>query len=67
MAFIYYYDKIHGYSPSEAELQRHFDVTPPSVHQMVLTLERNGLIERTPGKARSIRVLLARHELPDLE
>jgi hypothetical protein len=34
---------------------------------MVLTLERNGLIERTAGKARSIRVLLARHELPDLE
>ena len=67
MAFIYYYAKIHGYSPSEAELQRHFGVTPPTVHQMVLTLERNGLIERTPGKARSIRVLLARHELPDLE
>ena len=67
MAFIYYYAKIHGYSPSEAELQRHFGVTPPTVHQMVLTLERNGLIERTAGKARSIRVLLARHELPDLE
>ena len=66
-AFIYYYAKIHGYSPSEAELQRHFGVTPPTVHQMVLTLERNGLIERTAGKARSIRVLLARHELPDLE
>jgi len=67
LAFIYYYAKIHGCSPSEAELQRYFGVTPPTVHQMVLTLERNGLIERTAGKARSIRVLLARHELPDLE
>ena len=67
LAFIYYYGKIHGYSPSEAELQRYFGVSPPTVHQMVLTLERNGLIERTAGKARSIRVLLARHELPDLE
>ena len=67
LAFIYYYAKIHGYSLSEAELQRYFGVTPPTVHQMVLTLERNGLIERTAGKARSIRVLLARHELPDLE
>jgi len=67
LAFIYYYAKIHGYSPSEAELQRYFGVSPPTVHQMVLTLERNGLIERTAGKARSIRVLLARHELPDLE
>ncbi len=48
LAFIYYYGKIHGYSPSEAELQSYFGVTPPTVHQMVLTLERNGLIERTP-------------------
>ena len=67
LAFIYCYAKIHGYSPSEAELQRHFGVTPPTVHQMILTLQRNGLIERTAGKARSLRVLLARHELPVLE
>ncbi len=67
LAFIYYYTKIHGYPPSEADMQGYFGVAPPTVHQMVLTLERNGLIERTAGKARSIRVLLARHELPDLE
>jgi hypothetical protein len=29
--------------------------------------ERNGLIERTPGARRSIKGLLPRHELPDLE
>ena len=67
LALIYYYTKIHGRSPSEAEMQAYFDVTPPTVHQMVLSLERNGLIGRTPGQARSIRLLLPRHELPDLE
>ena len=54
-------------APSEAEMQSYFSVSPPSVHQMVLTLESNGFIERTPGKARSIRLLLAREDLPDLE
>ena len=39
-------------------------VTPPSVHQMVLTLETNGFIERVPGKARSIRLLIAPEDLP---
>jgi hypothetical protein len=33
---------------------------------MVLTLERRGLIERTPGAARSIRVLVPRDQLPEL-
>lgn len=67
LAFIYYYTKIHGRSPSEADMQSYFGVTPPTVHQMVLPLERNGLIARTAGQARSIRLLLPRHELPDLE
>lgn len=66
LAFIHYYRKIHGCSPSEAEMQQYFRVSPPSVHQMVLALEANGLIERTPGQARSIRLLIAREELPDL-
>ena len=66
LAFIYYYSKIHGTSPSEADLQQYFQVSPPSVHQMILTLERRGLIERTPGQARSIHLLISREELPDL-
>jgi predicted Rossmann fold nucleotide-binding protein DprA/Smf involved in DNA uptake len=48
-AFIDAYTRVHGRPPSEADLQRHFGVTPPSVHQMVLTLERAGLIRRQPG------------------
>jgi repressor LexA len=67
LAFIHYFTKIHGMSPSEAEMQRYFRVTPPSVHQMVMALEERGLITREPGKGRSIRLLLSRQELPDLE
>jgi repressor LexA len=67
LAFIYYYTKIHGRAPAEAELQEYFKVSPPSVHQMVLTLEARGLIAREPGRARSVRLLLGRGELPDLE
>jgi len=67
LAFIHYYSKIHGRAPSEAEMQQYFRVSPPSVHQMILSLEKRGLIERTPGQARSIRLLIPREELPDLE
>ena len=66
LAFIYDYTRIHGRSPAESDLQHHFRVSPPSVHQMVLTLERNGLIRRRPGVARSIEVLIAPELLPIL-
>lgn len=66
LAFIHYYSKIHGCSPSEAEMQQYFRVSPPTVHQMVLTLEARGLIARTPGQARSIHLQISRDELPDL-
>ena len=59
LAFIYAYTRVLGRPPAEADRQRHFDVSPPSVHQMVLTLERAGLIRRQPGVARSIEVLVA--------
>ncbi len=66
LAFIYYYTKIHGRSPSEADMQRFFKVSPPAVHQMVLSLEKLGFIERTPGQDRSLKLLLNREQLPDL-
>ncbi|MGI8741897.1 MAG: LexA family protein [Bryobacteraceae bacterium] len=66
LAFIYHYTKLHSQAPSEADMQRYFRVTPPSVHQMVLTLEANGLIDRTPWQARSIRLLVEREDLPPL-
>jgi Mn-dependent DtxR family transcriptional regulator len=67
LAFIYYYTKLNGKPPAEADMQRYFRVTPPSVHQMVLALELHGLIQRSPGQARSIHLLIPREELPDLE
>jgi repressor LexA len=67
LAFVYYYTKIHGVPPAEADMQRYFRVSPPAVHEMVMTLERRGLISREPGKPRSIRLLLSRAELPDLK
>ena len=66
LAFIHAYTKVNGRAPAQAELQRYFGVSPPTVHQMVLTLERRGLIERTPGQARSLRVLLDPKSLPML-
>ena len=66
LAFIYYYTKIHGRSPSQADLQGYFRVSPPAVHQMVLSLEKRGLVERTPGQGRSLKLLLSREQLPDL-
>jgi Mn-dependent DtxR family transcriptional regulator len=66
LAFIYAYSRVHGRPPAEADMQRKFEVTPPSVHQMVLTLERAGLIRRTPGAARSIEMLVAPELLPVL-
>ena len=67
LAFIYYYTKVNGRPPAEADMQRYFQVSPPTVHQMVVTLERRGFIARVPGQGRSIRLLLPREELPDLE
>ncbi len=67
LAFIYYYTKINGRPPSESDIQSYFMVTWPSIHQMVLTLEKRKLIKRTPGKARSIQLLISADELPKLK
>jgi DNA-binding MarR family transcriptional regulator len=67
LAFIYYYTKVNGRPLAETDMQRYFRTTPPTVHQMILTLERKGLISREPGKARSIKVLLTPAQLPYLE
>jgi DNA-binding MarR family transcriptional regulator len=66
LAFIYAYTRVNGRPPAQADMQRYFQVTPPTVHQMVLTLERAGLIRRQPGLARSIEVLVAPEYLPVL-
>ena len=67
LAFIFVYARMFGQPPAEADMQRHFRVSPPSVHQMVLGLERHGLIQRQPGIARSINILVPPQDLPILE
>jgi LexA DNA binding domain len=67
LAFIAAYTKINGLAPAEADMQRYFRVTAPSVHQMVVNLERLGLISRQPSKARSIQVLVPVEQLPALD
>ncbi|MGH6815007.1 MAG: LexA family protein [Hyphomicrobiaceae bacterium] len=67
LAFIHAYMLVIGRPPAEADMQRFFAVTPPTVHQMVLTLERQGFISRQPGVARSIALLVNPQALPKLE
>lgn len=67
LAFIHAYSKIHRRQPAEADLQKFFGVTPPSVHRMILELEKKGYIRRQPGMARSIELLVAPADLPPLQ
>ena len=64
LAYLHQYSILNGCAPSEADMQRFFQVTPPSVHQMVLTLERRGFIRRIPGQARSITLIVPSESLP---
>jgi len=66
LAFIWAYAQINRRPPAEADMQRHFEVTAPSVHQMVITLQRQGLIRRQTGVARSIELLVPPEDLPIL-
>lgn len=66
LAFIYYYTRINRRPPAEADMQRFFEVTAPSVHRMVIELESRGLVSRTPGAPRSLKVLVPVEQLPHL-
>ena len=67
LAFIKAYTQINGRAPSERDIQTYFKVTPPTVHTMILTLERRALIARTPAMPRSIRILADQNTLPPLQ
>src|SRR6476659_4158488 len=62
-----YYAYMFGRPPAEADIQRHFRVSPPTVHQMIVTLERNAFIRRQPGVPRSIEIIVPPETLPILE
>jgi len=67
LAFIRAYTLLNRRAPAEADMQRFFRVTPPSVHRMVIALQDRGLVEGIPGRARSLRLLVPIADLPALE
>lgn len=67
LAFIHAFIQLNRQPPAEADIQQYFQVTPPTVHQMVLTLERKGFIQRKPRTARSITLLIKTEKLPSLK
>lgn len=66
LAFIQAYTVLNGRPPAVNDIARFFDVRPPSAQGMVQQLEKKGLITKTPGAARTIRVTLAPSDLPCL-
>ncbi|MGY4412053.1 hypothetical protein ACVWW4_003789 [Bradyrhizobium sp. LB7.1] len=64
LAFIHTYAHMFGRPPAEADIQRHFRVSPPSVDQIIVTLERNPTSTWRPQKHRNPR---AAGKLPILE
>lgn len=67
LAFIFYYTKLNGVAPAQADFQRYFSVTAPTVHQMILQLERKGFIKRIPKIARSLLLCIDEDDLPKLK
>jgi len=67
LAFIHTYALINRQPPAETDFRRFFCVTAPSVHQMIVQLERLGFIRRTPRQARSIELLIPPDQLPALQ
>ena len=67
LAYVYWYTKVHRIPPSENEVAEFLAIRGPSAHRMIVTLAEKGFLARTPGEPRTLRVLLPREELPDLE
>jgi Mn-dependent DtxR family transcriptional regulator len=67
LAFIHSYSTLNRTAPAESDFVRFFEVTPPTVHSMIVRLESLGLIERQRGVARSIRLTVEPDSLPKLQ
>jgi len=64
LAFIYVYSHMFQRPPAETDMQRYFRVSPPSVHQMVTTLERAGFIRRQLGVPEASKSSFPRNNSP---
>lgn len=67
LTFIHLYSKLNRRPPAEADMQRYFGTSAPTVHSMVVRLEEQGLISRERGKSRTIQLLIDPKVLPELE
>ena len=67
LAFIHAYAPIHNLAPAERDMQQFFRVTALIVHDMLKLLARHGFIQRQPGVARSIQLLVPPEKLPILQ
>ncbi len=65
LSYIHAYTEGFGLPPAESEIGEAMGVSPPSVNQMMKTLERKGLIRRQPGVARSIEILVPPEAIPE--
>lgn len=66
LSFIYYYTKLNKRAPAHVDFQFYFESDPASVNGMLKTLDKKGFIEREAGKARSIKLLISKEDLPEL-
>ena len=66
LAFLHLYSLLNKRPPAEADFQAYFGVSAPAAHQMLISLQNRGLIHKTPGQARSLRLLVAPETLPSL-
>src|SRR5258706_9422056 len=64
LAYIHAYTDGFGLPPAESEIAEALGVSPPSVNQMMKTLERKELIRRQSGVPRSIEILVADDAIP---
>ena len=67
LAFIHFYTKLNGMPPAHTDFQRYFEVTPPTVNQMIKVLEQKRFIQKQPGVPRSIELIIPVHLLPELQ
>lgn len=67
LAFIDTYTVLNGRPPAEADFQQFFGVSPPTVHQMLIKLHARGLVARIPRQPRTIKILIPRSDLPQLQ
>ena len=63
-------DRAYGNKPDDTrdrtDMQQFFGTSPPSVHRMVVELEKKELIRRIPRQSRSIEILIGSDEIPPL-